>query len=268
MKENGLSEMKKFAFLGFALMAALPTWADASSSSAGSQGESCGFRSGFRAGVGLGYKVHRVENKYQYTITNPGFAAFSKGEARQVGSTRKPVFYQIHAAYDWVRKPWVLSIEVDYRYDPGVNKSRITSSEFFLRRSLGDFLFEQSHLHDFGLGIRAGRTLTSQFSIYGIVNLRLGQFNYKFMSEKRNLNAAFRLLSGQNKQFRWGGGLGVGCQYALGKGFFVGPEIIYDIYQAVKIKQNLTVDPTTAVLSVYSSRPKIFNAIVKISKIF
>lgn len=256
-----------------ALMLLSPTYANmpakqVPATSSSSSSIACGFHSGFRAGVGLGYQNYSMQNRYDYTIVNPAFLPFDRGELKQNGSTRQFALYQIHGAYDWIVNQMFVSLEIDYRYNPGVNKSRMTSNDFFLRNAPGDFVFEESHRHDFGLGVRVGRTLTPHFLVYGIANLRLGQFNYRFSSEKTNLNAAFRLQSGQNRQLRLGGGLGIGCQYNLGNGFSIGPEVTYDIYQSVKIAQNLTVNQNTATLYVRASRPKIFNAILKVSKTF
>ena len=247
-----------------------PTFANPPSSPASvapssESASACGFHSGFRAGVGMGYKNHNIQNKYQYTAIQPLLIAGGIGETQQRTSVRQSALYQAHAAYDWIKNNWILSVEFDYRYNPTVNKSRITPNDIFLRTEPGDFVFEQSHRHDFGLGFRVGRIITSRFSLYGIANIRLGKFQYKFTNEK---SLALPLQGGQRNQFRWGGGLGVGCQYALAKGFSIGPEITYDIYQPIKINQNLTEDPTLTTLFVQSSRPKIFNAVIKISKTF
>ena len=257
---------------GAALLFLSPTFANAPSSSTSvapsvENTSCCGFRSGFRAGIGLGYKNHSVQNKYEYVASAPAVGFFpGAGETRNKISVGQSAFYQVHAAYDWIKNNWLLSIELDYRYNPTVNKGKINSNDRALRTEPGDFVFKQSHRHDFGLGFRAGQIITSRFSVYGIVNVRLGQFDYRFISEK-NFALPDGIRSGRHAQFRLGGGLGIGCQYVLAKRITIGPEITYDIYQPIKINQNLGLEETGA-FSVKSSRPKILNAMIKLSKTF
>lgn len=230
-------------------------------------GESARFSSGFRAGVGVGYQRYNVENKYEYTPRPIVLGLFEDaGESRRQTSIRNTQSFQVHGGYDFIKNCWLLSLELDYRYSPGVNKGIIVSNDEFLSTFTGNFIFKQSHHHDFGLGFRIGRIVNSRFSVYAIANVRLGQFDYKFTSEKNTLPAGDLINPGKTKQFRWGGGIGAGFMYALPNGFSIGPEVTYDIYQPIKISQNLAGSGNS--FFVKSGRPKIFNAMIKLSKTF
>ncbi len=230
----------------------------------------CGFHSGFRAGIGLGYKNHSTVNKYDFKASDNLLLPFPlASEQRRKTSTWQSAFYQGHVAYDWIKNNWLISIELDYRYNPTANKGKIISGDEFLSTEPGDFIFKQGHRHDFGLSFRAGRIITPCFSLYGIANIRLGKFNYEFISEKNIAIPEGLQTSGQRKQSRWGGGLGIGCQYILAKGVSMGPEITYDIYQPIKIDKDLAIPNTnTGTFFVQSSRPRILNVVLKLSKTF
>lgn len=168
----------------------------------------------------------------------------------------------------WIKKCWLFSLELDYHFNPSRNRAAISSQNLLLAADPGNFIFEQTRRHDFGLGVRVGQIITPQFALYGIVNLRFSQFDYKFFSEKTNaIGGAAQINSAHNnKKFRWGSGFGIGFRYALPKGFSVGPEITYNFYQPLKTNQNLAVQESQ--FYVKSCSQRILNISFKLSKTF
>ncbi len=223
------------------------------------------FKSGFKIGGGAGYKHHRVKNITTVDSTNP----FAVNETMQKSATNDTVALQFHVGYDFIINRFLAAIEFDYRYSPGKVKMKFNSSQPLLEPTQAAFEVQQKHPHDCGLSGRLGGLITENFALYAIANVRLGKFEHKFLNTKKDVDDLSR--SSSKTKYLWGVGGGVGARCALPKGFTVGFETTYDVYQRLELNKEDIIFPGNvhvADVNTQSKRPHIFLAMFKLSKTF
>ena len=227
-----------------------------------------GFKSGFKVGLGAGYKNHRVKSKTEYDASAVAVGAGYHSEKFVKSGADNTANFEIHGGYDFIKDRFLAAVDLNYRYSPTRNQISFNASQDVLASNEAPFTLKHTHSHDFGLSLNAGALATSNFAIYAIGNVRLGRFERRFENYKPSLGALERII--KKSQYRWGLGGGLGCRYALTGGLSIGVDATYDIYQKVKTKAVSIVNQGTYVgdLSTASHRPRIINVLFKDSKTF
>jgi opacity protein-like surface antigen len=234
----------------------------------GAQADS-NFKSGFKVGGGVGYKHHRLKSQSNYDPTLVGIGNGLEDENFSKSASDNTVAFQLHAGYDWIISRFLAALEFDCRYSPDEVKMTLNTNQHVLGPEEAPYNVHQQHSHDFGLSGRLGALVTSNFALYAIGNVRLGQFKHKFINSKQN-EFDLLLLSNSKSRYLWGFGGGIGARYAFSKGFSLAFEATYDVYQKIKFSenQNVALIGNIANFSTQSKRPRIFTALFKISKTF
>lgn len=221
-----------------------------------SDGES--FKSGYRVGGETGYKYHSVQHQLQYG-GGGGFGALVPETVSQ-RSTKNTAVLGVHGAYDYFWNDLYTSLEISYRYSPGDSSSNLD----FVANA-GNFTtsyrLRQAHRHDLGLNVHLGSKIGERFLGYGILGVRLGQFQDKV----NVINLIDNVKGSARTQWRLGGTVGLGARYALPSLYSVGVEATYSVY---KSPSNYTTNPATGHITAQTSKIQMFNLIFKVSKNF
>jgi opacity protein-like surface antigen len=227
-----------------------------------------GFKSGFKIGVGAGYKNHRVKSKSSYDASTDDIDIGQVDESFKKKNTNNTASFEVHGGYDFIKDRLLAAIEFNYRYSPKRNQITFNTTQAILAANEVPFAVRQSHRHDFGVTLNVGGLATSKLAVYAIANVRLGRFEHKFENNKPSVVGLERNI--KRTQYRWGLGGGLGSRYALSDGLSVGAEVTYDVYQKVKNK-TVSITPgamNVGTLSLASHRPRIINVLFKASKTF
>lgn len=213
------------------------------------------FKSGYRLGGEAGYKYHSVRHQLHYdggTLLVP--------ETVSNRSTENTVVLGLHGAYDYFWGDFYSSAELSYRYSPGDSRSNLN---FVLNTGAltPSYRLRQVHRHDLGFNLHLGSKIGDRFLGYGILGIRLGQFQDKV----NVINAIDTVKESDRTQWRVGGTVGLGGRYALESLYSVGIEATYSVY---KSPSNYVTHPGNGNVTAQTSKTQMFNLIFKLSKNF
>lgn len=218
------------------------------------------FTSGFNFGAGAGYKHTSTTTKAAFTdLTGVGIAgvneSFSKGGTSNSGS------FEVHAGWDFIVDRLYAAVDVDYRHSPGTKtQAKFQTTQAVLGAAEPPFKTILEHANDWGLSGSLGGLITDNFALFAIANVRYGLFTMRFDNNKPLANT---VQDGRRSDRLWGCGGGLGARYALADGFSMSLRATYDIYQKIKIKDNLaSPDEFTA----RSNGPRVVNVIFRVTK--
>lgn len=233
------------------------------------------FKSGFKIGVGAGYKRHSSTLKKAYS---PGETALFYGDSTfssNKSTHSNKALGQFHIGVNYIRGKLYSALELDYRYGP--SKVKKQTNDFFLTParpgSSRSTTVEQNHKHDFGITGKFGQLVKPSVALYGIANIRYGIFKNRLTSPDlgNNILQYVNTSTKQNKKLIGFGG-GVGCAYAMRNHTSLALDLTYDFYKHTKSKKNAinsnNVTMEDSVLNFRTRKTRIFNAIVKLSKTF
>lgn len=224
------------------------------------------FKSGFKAGAGVGYKHHSV--KHQISATSNG-SALAPSEKQSKSDSKNTMNFQGHLGYDWVVNKFLMGLETQYRFAPGAVKTRKSLGDtdgVFGASSGPDHKMTQTHRHDFALAANLGALVTKNVALYAIASVRLGHFKHTSENFKSglNTNGTVGFAKPKTSKSKWllGAGFGAGAKWMVSQDVSVGVEATYDMYKTLKTK-----DQFDGVVDVHTSskKPRIFNAMLTTS---
>lgn len=219
------------------------------------------FKSGFNFGGGVGYKHSQSTTKASFIdVAGGGLAGIQNEDFSKTGTSRNASF-EVHAGWDFILSRLYTAIDVDYRYTPG-SKTETSFQTKQANLGIGEKPFSGilEHHNDLGLSGSLGGLITDNLALFAIANVRYGHFTLKFNNNKPVLNA---IQDGKKGDHLWGYGGGLGARYAFTDGLSMAVRVTYDIYDKIKIKDNLGgVDTFT----VRSERPQVISMMFRVSK--
>lgn len=242
--------MKKFLMCSFALVSLL-------SSSAIADSASSGFKSGFRVGLGAGYKRFSLTQGLNFVSHNPLISSASASAKKNQNTAA----FEGHVAYDFVKDRLYSAVELNYRLSPGENTVSLQHS--FLGTPNPQMKYK--HRHDFGLSGHLGYIFHPKMVGYLIANVRLGMFEQNYSHPNGPANNFLSNASKKATKFGFGGGLGF--KYALPAHWSVGAEATYDVYSSTSISDDIE-RTAIGVVTGTASRPRVLNVLLKVSKTF
>ena len=112
------------------------------------------------------------------------------------------------------------------------------------------------------MSVNLGGLVTENFALYAIGNVRLGRFKLRF-AENKPIAAVAEDAS--KSRSLWGVGGGLGGRYVFKNGISVALHGTYDVYQKIRIKDNLSVGGNDAFF-VQTKNPHVVNVIFRLTK--
>jgi len=220
------------------------------------------FKSGFKAGIGAGYKRYTAKMNKTYmpgSTSMLGFAG-SPFNTNKSGHSNKAVG-GVHFGYDNINDKLYTAFEVEYRYMP--TKIEYQSSNYYTNtNSNGQTSLTQKHRHNIGLAGKLGILTKPDIAVYAIANVRYGKFTNHFIGPQNDIR--FKNSKYSKKIFGLGGGLGVA--YAMQRQASLAIDVTYDRYK--KSKKTISFTNPGDTITFGTKKTNVLSAIIKLSKTF